>query len=89
MKIEKVVKLSVGTTAQDVACHGQSFLIQNNSDSATVYLSEKDYDGKAATSSTGYALAPGKGTMFPMEARTLSVVASAASTDVRLLILDC
>ena len=87
VKIEKVVKLTAGTSAQTVAVNGLAFMLQNLSDSATVYFKEKRDDGKNASSSNGYALGPGKSTEFPMVAMDLSVVASAASTDVRVLIL--
>lgn len=88
VKIEKVKALTVGTTAQTVAVNGLAFLMENLSDSATVYFKEKRDDGKNATSSNGYALGPGKSTDIPMVAMDLSVVASAASTDVRVLILE-
>lgn len=87
-KIEKVVKVTAGTTAQSVPVHGYACLIQNNSESATVYFKEKEADGKAATTSNGYALGPGKETQVPLVAMDLSIVASASSTDVRVLILD-
>ena len=87
-KIEKVVKVTAGTTASTVEVHGLACLIQNLSESATVYFKERRDDGKAATTSNGYALGPGKETVIPMVALDLSIVASAASTDVRVLILD-
>ena len=87
-KIEKVVTLTAGTTAKTVEVHGLACMIQNLSDSATVYFKEKRDDGKAATSSNGYALGPGKETQIPLVAMDLSIVASAASTDVRVLILE-
>ena len=87
-RIEKVVKLTAGTTAQTVAVHGLACLVQNNSDTATVYFKEKRDDGKAATTSNGYALGPGKQTEIPMVAMDLSIVSDTASTDVRVLILE-
>ncbi len=87
-KIDKIVKLTVGTTAVSVAVRGLACLIQNNSESATVYFKEKSEDGKAATSANGFALAAGKTLEVPLTAMELSVVAGAASTDVRVLILD-
>ena len=87
-KIEKVVKLTVGTTAVNVPVHGLACMIQNNSGSATVYFKEKREDGKAATSANGYAIGPGDETPVPIVASELSVVASASSTDVRVLIMD-
>ncbi|MBR6208714.1 MAG: hypothetical protein IKQ69_06925 [Oscillospiraceae bacterium] len=87
-KIEKVEKLTVGTSAQSVMVSGLACLIQNNSDSAAVYFKEKRYDGTDASSANGYAIAPGGQTTIPLVAMELSVAASAASTDVRVLILD-
>ena len=87
-KIEKIVALSVGTSASTVKVNGLACLVQNNSDSASVYIKEKRDDGKAATTSNGWKLGPGKATEIPMVAMELSVVASAASTDVRVLVLD-
>lgn len=88
VKIEKVVALTAGTTAQTVAVNGLAFVMENLSESATVYFKEKRDDGKNASSSNGYAVPPGKCTRIPMVAMDLSVVASAASTDVRVLILE-
>ena len=87
-KIEKIVVLSLGTTAKTVRVHGLACLIQNNSDSATVYFKDERDDGKKVTSANGFALAPGKTTEVPMVAMDLSLVASADSTDVRVLILE-
>jgi len=87
-KIEKVVKLTVGTTASTVGVHGLACLIENNSDSASVYFKDKRDDGKAATSSNGFLLGPGKMTPVPLVAMDLSIVASDAGTDVRVLILE-
>jgi len=87
-KIEKVVKLTVGTTASTVGVHGLACLIENNSDSASIYFKDKRDDGKAATSSNGFLLGPGKMTPVPLVAMDLSIVASDAGTDVRVLILE-
>jgi len=88
LKIDRVETLTLGTSAQTVGVHGLACLIQNNSESATVYFKEAREDGKKATSSNGFALAAGKTTEIPLVAMDLSLVASAASTDVRVLILD-
>ena len=87
-KIEKVVKLTAGTSAQTVEVHGLACLVQNLSDSATVYIKEPRDDGKAATTSNGWALGPGKQTEIPMVAMDLSIISDTASTDVRVLILE-
>ncbi len=87
-KIDRIEKLSLGTTAVSVAVRGLACLIQNNSESAAVYFREKSGDGKAATASNGFALAGGRTLEVPLTAMELSIVASAASTDVRVMILD-
>lgn len=86
-RIEEVMALSVGTAAQDADIRCQSFLIENNSAAATVYFKEKDTDGAACTAANGFALGPGKCLDRVLCAGTLSLIASAAATDVRLLIL--
>ncbi|MBQ2896388.1 MAG: hypothetical protein IJE26_06735 [Oscillospiraceae bacterium] len=86
-KMEKVRCLSVGTTAvaEELCC--QAFLIENNSDGATVYFREKDADGVDCTAENGYALGPGERLDLPLCARELSLVAT-AQADVRLMILE-
>ena len=88
LKLEKVVALTAGTTAKDVEVRGLACLVQNNSEEATVYLKEKRADGTAASASNSWKLAPGEALPFPVVAMTLSVAASAASTEVRVMILD-
>ncbi len=88
-KIRKVEKLSVGSTAKSVSVNGRAFLIANNSAEASVYFKDKAVDGTNVTSTTGFLLPAGKVTDVPLIADELSIVASAASTDVRVLILDC
>ncbi len=87
-KIENVLVRRIGTTAQTLPVHGLSCLLQNNSESAAVYFKEKRADGKAATAENGYRLGPGAETAVPLTAMELSVVADAADTDVRVLLLD-
>lgn len=87
-KIEKIIKLSLGTSAQTVKVNGLACLIQNNSDSASVYFKEKRDDGKTVTTSNGYKLAAGKETVIPLVALELSIISDTASTDVRVMILE-
>ena len=87
-KIDKIVKLTVGTTAVSVAVRGLACLVQNNSESAVVYVKEKRGDGAAVSSANGWAVGPGSETRLPLVAMELSLVASAANTDVRVLVLD-
>ena len=87
-KMEQVQVLTVGTTAKTVPVRGLACLVQNNSDTAVVYIKEKRADGAAVTSANGWVLGPGKATPVPLVAMELSIVADAASTDVRVLVLD-
>ena len=87
-KIVKIEKLTLGTSAQSVKVNGLGCMVQNLSDSASVYFKEKREDGKAATASNGWCLGPGKATEFPLVALELSLISSASSTDVRVMILD-
>jgi len=86
-KIEKVRKLSVGTAAVEEELCCQAFLIENNSEGATVYFRDKDADNIDCTADNGYALGPGSRLDLPLCARQLSLVAT-AQADVRLLILE-
>jgi len=87
-KIEKIVTLSVGTTAQTVQVSGRPCLVRNNSQSAAVYFKDKLTDGAAADSNNGWALPAGAETRFPVMVMELSVVASDAGADVRVMILE-
>ena len=87
-KIENVRVLTVGTAAVTEKIGGLAFLMENNSSSATVYFKELRLDGVSASASNGFALGPGAVLPVPVTAEELSVSASAAGTDVRLLILD-
>ena len=87
-RIESVKVLSLGTTESEVELGCSAFLIENGSSEAVVYLKEKDYDGVAVTENNGFAVAPG--TLLPVVlcGHCLSLVASDADTDVRLLLLE-
>ena len=87
-KIESVRTLTVGTSAQTADLGGLAFLIENNSDSADVYFKESRADRTAATAANGFRLGPGCALNTALTAEELSLIASAAGTDVRLLILD-
>lgn len=87
-RIESVKVLTLGTTETEVALGCSAFLLENGSEEATVYFKEKDYDGVAVTTGNGFAVAPG--TMLPVVlcGHCLSLIASDADTDVRLLVLE-
>ena len=87
-QIESVLTLTVGTSAQTVDLGGLAFLMENLSESAVVYFKEKRGDGAAATADNGFALGPGAVLPVALTAVELSVIASAAATDVRLLVLN-
>ena len=85
MKIENGIKVTVDTAAVEVAINYRSFVLMNNSD-ATIYFQSDEI--KPVTPDTGMAL-PGK-TAFPfkMTCQTLSLCASAAGGEVRVLYVD-
>lgn len=83
--IESTKKIKAGTKAVEVEGHCRKFLMVNTSATATVYFKESADDGKAATADNGFALLPGQLLHVPLAARKLSVIASEADVDVRLL----
>lgn len=87
MIVRNAEKVEVGTSAKSVNVNSRSFLIVNTSESATVYFKEMAEDNKAVTAATGFALLPRQTIQLPLCARKLSLIASAASTDVRILYL--
>lgn len=87
-KIAEIRTLTLGTEAVTVPVRGLACLVENNSDSALVYLREKREDGIAAGAENGWTLSPGERTAFPLVAMDLSLTASAVDTDARVMILD-
>ncbi len=87
-KIEKVIPLTLGTQAQTVNIGGLGCLVQNNSDAADVYFKELRDDAQEVTAENGWVLSPGASTALALTVRELSVAASAAETDARVLVLD-
>jgi len=87
-KIDSVCVLTLGTSAQTVRVSGLACVVQNNSESASVYMKERRADGEDVTADNGWRLAPGERTPVPFTALDLSLAASAAGTDVRVLLLD-
>ncbi len=86
-KIEEILTISVGTTAQEQEIRYQGFLIQNNSAGATVYFRDKEADGEDCTAENGFILGPGERIDTVLTARTLSLLAD-DDADVRLMIVD-
>ena len=88
MIVRTAEKVEVGTSAKSVSVNSRSFLIANTSETATVYFKEMAEDNKAVTAASGFALLPGQMLQLPLCARKLSLIASAAGTDVRILYLS-
>ncbi len=86
--IAEIRSLTLGTEAECVPVRGLAFLAENNSSTASVYLREQRGDGISADENNGWVLSPGERMAFPLVAMDLSLAASAAGTDVRVLILD-
>lgn len=83
-KFEGVQAVSVGTTAKDVECHFRNFMLQNASEDKTIYIQS----GIKATADNGLALYPKDRTINVMTADVISVVASAAGADLRIIYVD-
>ena len=89
VKMDKVLCLTVGTTAAEAKIHGMTCLVQNLTADTTVYVKEKRDDGIAVTASTGWAIPGGRELRCPVAAMDLSLVSdSEDGSDVRILILD-
>ena len=86
MKIDRVLAVSAGTKETAVDCHCQCAVVSNNS-ANVVYIAPHD-PNKALTAAAGFPIPANTVLQVPFAAGELAVVASAASTDVRFLLLD-
>ena len=85
--IDSVKALTVGTAAQTVEVGYRPFILKNNTAENILYFKERAADNKACTAANGFPVAAGVMTDTVLCAKTLSLIASAASTDVRILFL--
>lgn len=86
MKIDRVLAVSAGTKETKVDCHCQTVVVSNNS-ANVAYIAPYDAN-KALTAAAGFPIPANTVLQVPFAAGELAVVASAASTDVRFLLLD-
>ena len=86
MKIDRVLAVSAGTKETKVGCHCQTVVVSNNS-ANVAYIAPFD-PNKALTAAAGFPIPANTVLQVPFAAGELAVVASAASTDVRFLLLD-
>ena len=86
MKIDRVLAVAAGTKETKVDCHRQTPVVSNNS-ANVVYIAPYD-PNKALTAAAGFPVPANTVLQVPFAAGELAVVASAASTDVRFLLLD-
>lgn len=86
MKIDRVLAVSAGTKETKVDCHCQTVVVSNNSTNVA-YIAPYD-PNKALTAAAGFPIPANTVLQVPFAAGELAVVASAASTDVRFLLLD-
>ena len=86
MKIDRVLAVSAGTKETRVDCHCQTVVVSNNS-ANVAYIAPYDQN-KALTAAAGFPIPANTVLQVPFAAGELAVVASAASTDVRFLLLD-
>lgn len=82
--IDKVVKVSVSTTAQDIDCGYKKFMIENLA-TGTVYFKEKD--GVDCTASNGFAIPAATFVDTVFRAKTLSIVGE-GDADVRIIFFE-
>lgn len=86
MKIDSVLAVSAGTKETKVDCHCQCVIVSNNS-ANTVYIAPHD-PNRALTAAAGFAIPANTLLQVPFTAGVLAVLASAAGSDVRILLLD-
>ena len=86
--IKEIKVVSVGTTATDVAVNSKAFIIANNHATQSLYFKEKAVDGVGCTTSNGFLLPANTVLDKVLTAETLSMIASGASTDVRIMYVD-
>lgn len=86
MKIDRVLAVTAGTKETVVDCHWQCVIVSNNSEN-TVYIAPHDAN-KALTAATGFAIPANTLMQVPFAAGRLSVLAAAAGSDVRILLMD-
>lgn len=86
MKIDRVLAVSAGTKETKVDCDCQTVVVSNNS-ANVAYIAPYD-PNKALTAAAGFPIPANTVLQVPFAAGELAVVASAASTDVRFLLLD-
>ena len=86
MKIDRVLAVSAGTKETKVDCHCQTVVVSNTS-ANVAYIAPYD-PNKALTAAAGFPIPANTVLQVPFAAGELAVVASAASTDVRFLLLD-
>lgn len=83
--IDRIEKHTVGTTETVVAVNYAAVIIENLTADNQLYFKEKSKDNTAVTANNGFVLDGGKILDIPLRAKSLSLKASAASTDVRIM----
>lgn len=85
-KIDRVLAVTAGTKETKVDCHCQAVVVSNNS-ANVVYIAPHD-PNNALTAAEGFPIPANTVLQVPFVAGELAVVAPAANTDVRFLLLD-
>lgn len=86
-RVERVIRKTVGTTAENIDLGYQSAYIAN-AGTTTLYVKEKDGDNKNATSSNGFPIAAGAMINQPLAFRKLSVVSGEAGGELAILLVE-
>lgn len=84
-KIESAEAVSVGTTAKEVETHFRSFLLANASADKVIYFCNGE---KKATAAAAFPIPSGVTLDIPFTADKISVIASGAGADLRILYID-
>lgn len=84
-KIESAEAVSVGTTAKEVETHFRGFLLANASADKTIYFCNGE---KKATAAAAFPIPAGTTLDIRFTADKISVIASGAGADLRILYID-
>ena len=85
MKIDRVLAVTAGTKETAVDCHCQCAVVSNNS-ANVVYIAP--HDPNKALTAAGFPIPANTVLQVPFTAGVLAIVASAANSDVRIMLMD-
>lgn len=86
-EIFKCEAVSVSTTAKEIECQHMGFMLANPTADKTVYFCSAD-NGEKATAAKSFPVPPGTVLDTVFSAGKISVIASEAGADLRILFID-